>query len=471
MTPDQQDQLRSLPSVAALLQSAHNRDWAREYSAARLTQAFRLCVNRTRNDMVSGRLENSQSIESLLESARASLESSRRLALRPVINATGIVLHTGLGRAPLCDAAVDALIQVAGGYANVELDLKTGQRGRRVDLVRGLLTELTGAEAATVVNNNAAATLLILNEMSEKKKAVVSRGELIEIGGSFRMPDIMAKSGARMCEVGTTNRTRLSDYENAVDGDVGLLVRIHTSNYRVTGFTESVSLAELVELGRRCGIPVFHDLGSGALFERSEPWLRDEPNVTESVRANVDVVSFSGDKLLGGPQCGVIVGTTDVIRRLEANPLMRAFRVDKLTLSALEATLRMYLDADRADRTIPALQKLTASPEDIARRAADLLQLVRETLPDQSFELAERVTYGGGGSLPTVEIPTTVLAWRPSGLSTEEAAAALRCGDPPVIAYVQDNQVILDLRTIENGEFPVLCGRLKQVAKCGISGD
>ena len=396
--------------------------------------------------------------------ARGALEASSRLNLRPVINATGIVLHTGLGRAPLCQASVDALMQVADGYSNVELDFATGERGRRTDLVADLLVELTGAESATVVNNNAAATLLVLNELAEGRSAIISRGELIEIGGSYRMPDIMNKSGALMREVGTTNRTRLADYEAAIDERAGLLVRVHTSNYKVVGFTNSVSLKELVDLGRRRGLPVYHDLGSGALVDLS-PWgLTDEPYAAESVRTGADVVTFSGDKLLGGPQCGLIVGTAEVVRRLEKNPLARTFRVGKMTLAALEATLRLHLDGEAARSAIPALRMLTDPPEEVAARAARLQARLDTRLPQEQFEIVKEITFAGGGSLPTVQVPTSTVRWRPSSLSPNQAAQGLRRSHPPIIARIRDDAVVFDLRTLGEDELAVLTDAVVGVA-------
>ena len=456
MTPEQQAKLRELPSITELLRAAQVQEWSQSFSQGRLAYALRLAVERARQEIIAGRPEVADTAEALTQTARQSLEASARLNLRPVINATGIVLHTGLGRAPLSGPALDALMQVADGYANLELELTSGERGRRTDLVADLLVELTGAQGATVVNNNAAATLLVLNELAEGKSAIISRGELIEIGGSYRMPDIMRKSGALMREVGTTNRTRLADYEAAIDEKAGLLVRVHTSNYKIVGFTNAVSLKELVELGRRRGLPVYHDLGSGALVDLS-PWgLADEPYAAESVRTGADVVTFSGDKLLGGPQCGLVVGTAEVVRQMEKNALARTFRVDKMTLAALEATLRLHLDGEAARSTVPALRMLTEPQEEVAARAGRLQAHLKSRLPQEQFEIVKEITFAGGGSLPTVQVPSTTVRWRPSDWSSNGAGEALRRCSPPVIARIRDDAVVFDLRTLREEELPIL---------------
>ncbi|UCG33550.1 MAG: L-seryl-tRNA(Sec) selenium transferase [Phycisphaerales bacterium] len=463
MTPEQQAKLRDLPSITELLEAAQARDWSGAFSPARLTHALRLAVARARRDIVSGNLETPVTVAALVDAAHVALEAAACLGLRPVVNATGIVLHTGLGRAPLADAAVDALVQVADGYANVELELDSGQRGKRTDRVAELLVELTGAEAATVVNNNAAATLLVLNELAQGKSAIISRGQLIEIGGSYRMPDVMDKSGALMHEVGTTNRTRLSDYEAVIDESAALLVLVHTSNYKVVGFTHSVPLADLVELGHRRGIRVYHDLGSGALVDLS-PWgLHDEPYAAESIRIGADVVTFSGDKLLGGPQCGLIVGRAEIISRLQTNALARTFRVDKLTLAALEATLRLHLDPGKAISSVPVLRMLTESPEAVAARAASLQNGLAALLPGEHFEIVKDVTFAGGGSLPTVQVPTTTVRWRPTTMPAHQTAERLRQVSPPVIVRLQDDAIAFDLRTLTEGDVPVVMRAVTQV--------
>ncbi len=358
--------------------------------------------------------------------------------LRRVINASGVILHTNLGRAPLSKAAVDALA-VAAGYSNLELDLGTGKRGERAALVEGLLTSLFGGEAALAVNNNAAAVLLALTALAKGKEVAVSRGQLVEIGGAFRMPDVMRLSGARMVEVGTTNRTRAADYEQALTSRTAALLRVHTSNYRVTGFTESASLAELGEIAHRHDILLIDDLGSGATEA-----IGDEPTVAESVR-HCDVVTFSGDKLLGGPQAGIVVGRSEPVKKMARHPLARALRIDKLTLAALEATLRQRLTGHAED--LPVERMLRAPAEEMRRRAA----FWSVKLADRGVEtkLVEGASAAGGGSLPEHPVPTVLLA---IAGPASRLATALRRGVPPVIARVENDQCCLDPRTVLKGE-------------------
>jgi L-seryl-tRNA(Ser) seleniumtransferase len=368
----------------------------------------------------------------------ARLSADARPRLRRVINATGVVLHTNLGRAPLSKAAMDALA-VAAGYGNLELDLETGKRGERAALVGGLLTSLFGAGAAFAVNNNAAAVLLALTSLCKGKEVIVSRGQLVEIGGAFRMPDVMRLSGARMVEVGTTNRTRVADYEQAVTPKTAALLRVHTSNFRVTGFTESATLTELGEVARRHGVLLIDDLGSGATHA-----MGDEPTVAESV-AHCDVVTFSGDKLLGGPQAGIVVGREEPVRRMARHPLARAVRIDKLTLAALEATLRQRLAGHEVD--IPVERMLRATALDLRRRAA--LWSVKLADRGVETEIIEGTSAVGGGSLPEHALPTVLLAVKGSA---SRLATALRKGEPPVIARIEGDRCCLDPRTVLRGE-------------------
>jgi L-seryl-tRNA(Ser) seleniumtransferase len=377
-------------------------------------------------------------------------------SLRKVINATGIVLHTGLGRAPLSASAIEAIAEGASGYCNLEYNLESGGRGHRADHVLRLLTALTGAESATVVNNNAAATFLILRTLAAGREVIVSRGQLVEIGGSFRLPMIMAESGAILREVGTTNRTRLSDYEKTIGERTAVILRVHPSNYRVVGFSESVETAALAKLAHERGLVMVDDLGSGALVDLGALGLPQEPRIGESVKAGADIVCFSGDKLLGGPQCGVIVGRRSLIERLEAHPLMRTYRVDKLTLLALEATLRTYEESSEPAADIPLLAMLTASPKQLNQRAEALLVQLRANVPGEEFRIASDVGFAGGGSLPAEELPTVVIEWRPKAASVEAAVRALRNGETPVVARVRENCVCFDLRTIAQADFDLL---------------
>jgi L-seryl-tRNA(Ser) seleniumtransferase len=387
---------------------------------------------------IAAERQNGAGAEARHDAVAARLRAEVAPRLRRVINASGVILHTNLGRAPLSKAAVDALA-VAAGYSNLELDLETGKRGERAALVEGLLTSLFGGEAALAVNNNAAAVLLALTALARGKEVAVSRGQLVEIGGAFRMPDVMRLSGARMVEVGTTNRTRAADHEQAVTSRTAALLRVHTSNYRVTGFTESASLAELAEIARRHGILLIDDLGSGATEA-----IGDEPTVADSVRY-CDVVTFSGDKLLGGPQAGIVVGRTEPLRKMARHPLARAVRIDKLTLAALEATLRQRLTG-HADE-LPVERMLRAPAEEMRRRAA----FWSVKLSDRGVEtkLVEGASAVGGGSLPEHPVPTVLLA---IAGPASRLAAALRRGVPPVIARVENDQCCLDPRTVLKGE-------------------
>ncbi|MGE5553827.1 MAG: L-seryl-tRNA(Sec) selenium transferase [Betaproteobacteria bacterium] len=383
--------------------------------------------------------------------------------LRRVVNATGIVLHTNLGRAVLARAAKKLLAEVSEGYSNLEFDLATGERGSRHAHVAELLAQLTGAEAGLVVNNNAAAVLLVLSTLAAGREVVVSRGQLVEIGGAFRIPDVLARSGARLVEVGTTNKTRLADYERAITEETALLLKVHTSNFRLIGFTEEVSLVELVRLGRKQGLPVVEDLGSGVLIDVSRYGLPAEPTVQQSVAAGADLVTFSGDKLLGATQAGIVVGRAEMVERLAKNPLMRALRVDKLTLAALEATLRLYRHPELALREVPTLAMLTRPAEEVKASAERLAARVRELLGERArVDVVPDPTEAGGGSLPGTQVPSWAVGITPGeGLgSLEECLARLRSADPPVIAHLSQGRVLLNLRTVQPGEEDLIVAAL-----------
>ena len=388
-----------------------------------------------------------------MQAAVARLEAQQPLSMRAVVNATGVVLHTNLGRALLAEQAVEAVIQAAARPVNLEFDLARGERGERDEHVVEDLQALTGAEAATVVNNNAAAVLVALNTLAEGREVIVSRGELIEIGGSFRIPDVMAKSGAQLREVGTTNRTHLQDYAAAINQQSALLLKVHTSNYRIVGFTSAVSLPELVRLGGERDLPVMEDLGSGALVDLSTYGLPREPVVAERVRSGVDIVSFSGDKLLGGPQAGIIVGRRELVDRINRNPLKRALRCDKLTLAALAATLRLYRTAPDLARTLPTLRWLTrpvAEMETVGRAAVPLLQaalgdVFRVELEDSESEI-------GSGALPVETLPTKVISITHAEHGPQDVARLFRQATPPIIGRVQSGRFLLDLRGIFQAE-------------------
>jgi L-seryl-tRNA(Ser) seleniumtransferase len=412
--------LRGLPSVDEL---------ARAVEDPLAVEAARSVLSRAREEIKQG-FEPGD----LVERVQDEIARTRRPVLRRVLNATGVILHTNLGRAPLAEAAIERVGDVARGYSNLEYDLSAGSRGSRQDHAAGLLRRLTGAEAALVVNNNAAAVLLALAALAEGREVVVSRGELIEIGDGFRIPDVLVRSGARLVEVGTTNRTRAGDYERAIGADTALLLRVHQSNFRVVGFTELPTVAELTVVARRHGLPLIDDLGSGVLLE-----LRDEPSARNSLAAGADLVCFSGDKLLGGPQAGIVLGRADLVERLRRHPLQRAMRADKLTLAALEGTLGLYLEPERALREVPVLRMLVEPGDRILERAQRLAERV-----DGSVE--ETVGRVGGGALPLAELPSFACAVE------EELAAALREGDPPVVGIVRDGRLLLDCRTLTDPE-------------------
>jgi seryl-tRNA(sec) selenium transferase len=384
--------------------------------------------------------------------------------LRRVVNATGVILHTNLGRAPLCPEALQRILEVGKGYSNLEFDLIKGERGRRYDHVSRLLCALTHAQDALIVNNNAAAVLLVLNTLSEGKETIVSRGELIEIGGEFRIPEIMRKSAARLREVGTTNRTRLGDYEKAINKDTGLILKVHTSNFRIVGFTEEADMESLVALGHKRRIPVMDDLGSGCVINLDNYGLEHEPTIREVLAAGVDVVTFSGDKLLGGPQAGIILGRNEILEKIKKNPLNRALRIDKLTLAALEATLMHYLDPAAVVKKIRPLQALTEPIEAVRKRARKLInKLQKSNFDDLEFFLRDNFAAAGGGSLPTQKIPTVLVGIKNKKIHASRMEEMLRQLEMPIIVRVDKNEIFIDLRTVAEDEFTFIVEGLRQI--------
>ena len=455
-----QSALRSLPSVDQVLRRIKGDPALKGITRARIVQAVREVLAGERRRLLNGPKRSGalapSDPDTLAQRVLAELSRAGVFSLVPVINATGVVLHTNLGRALLSPLALERLCRVASAYSNLEMDLKSKERGSRYAHVDALLRRLTGAEASLVVNNNAAAVLLALESLARGKEVVVSRGELIEIGGEFRIPDIMRRSGAILREVGTTNRTHLKDYADAIGPETALLLKVHTSNYRVLGFTAQVGTRELVELGRSRGIPVMEDLGSGCFLDLRPYGFPYEPTVQEAVLAGLDLVSFSGDKLLGGPQAGIVVGTAALVERLRANPLNRALRIDKLTLAGLEATLYAY-EAGQALETIPTLRMLTEPLGAVRRRARRLL---RRLSPAVAAALGATLVEGraqiGGGSFPLVELPTVALAMGTVAHRAEALDQALRAGEPPVIGRIAEDRLLLDCRTILNTDVPLL---------------
>jgi L-seryl-tRNA(Ser) seleniumtransferase len=440
--------LRHLPAVTTVLETAAVAALEPAHGRDAIVAAVRAELDGLRERLKAGEaLDGEIAAEAVATRVAARVEASSAPTLRPVINATGIVLHTNLGRSPVAEAAAKAAYDAARGYLNLELDLGTGKRSSRQDPIRDAIVPLLGCESATAVNNCAAATVITLRALAAGKEVIVSRGQLVEIGGSFRIPEIMAVSGATLREVGTTNITRIGDYEKTITPNTGLLLRVHHSNYRVSGFTKSASLEELVALGRKHNIPVVDDVGSGALIDFARFGLPGDPVVGESLKTGADLVLFSGDKLLGGPQAGVIVGRKELIQRIEKDPLMRAFRLDKMTLAALEATLRLYRHPDRALREVPTLRMLGMSQAEIRRRAESVAGQLRG-IPGLRVEVRDDSAFVGGGSLPDLPLPTAVIAVALDGLSDAVFAERLRAGRPAVMARVQDGRVLFDLRTV-----------------------
>ena len=453
------EKFRLLPSVDEVLRLQSDKQQS-YIPRSMLVEAVRKALDSYRERIINGLATGDTKeivLREIVEITDVNLHNACQPNLRPVINATGVVLHTNLGRAILSENARRAVQTVSNGYANLELDLSTGKRGSRYSAVEGILTKLTGAEAALVVNNNASAVLLALGTLARNREVIVSRGQLVEIGGSFRIPDVMVQSGAVLVEVGTTNKTYPDDYRQAVTEETGLLLQVHTSNYRIVGFTRETSIAEMVQVGQEYNLPVMSDLGSGFLVDLSRFGLPPEPTVQEVVSGGADVVTFSGDKLLGGPQAGIIVGKKKYIDLMKKNPLTRAVRIDKFTVASLEATLRDYLDPETALLKIPTLRMLTVNQAELEQKAgflADKITPLIKTMADVTVEKSfSRV---GGGAMPITELPTTTVALLPRHISLDEFMGRLRRHNPAVIGRAQDSKLLLDPRTILEGEEALL---------------
>jgi len=445
------DARRALPSVHALVDDELMRPLLDHTPRPLVTDAARAVIERARRDPSTAPRDSA----AWAAAVGAALAERLRPSLRPVYNATGIVLHTNLGRAPLADAALAAIQQTAAGYSNLEYDLEHGARGSRYDHCVTLLRELTGAEDGIVVNNCAAALVLVLNTLADGREAIVSRGELIEIGGSFRVPDIMAKSGARLVEVGTTNRTYAADYSAAITDQTTGIVKVHRSNFAVEGFVAEATLSDLAGLARAHGIALIHDFGSGLLLSLERYGLAGEPTVSDAVRAGANAIAMSGDKLLGGPQAGLIVGDTAIIAHCRKNPLLRALRVDKLTIAALEATLALYRDPERAVRLVPALAMLTTPEPAVRARASALVD--RLCSAGIEADVVSSVASVGGGAFPTARIPSAAVSLTRDPVATE---ARLRGGSPAIVARIADDRVLLDMRSVPVRDDAGLCTAL-----------
>jgi len=460
--------LRSIPAVDTILNQSPIQELLKELPRKLVLNAIRAEIDGLRQQVLSSgdvlSWEEVNNIKLLAERVVIRAKNNARLNLRKVINATGIIIHTNLGRAPLLPEAMEKIKEIAEGYSNLEYDLEKAQRGSRYQHVEDIIKELSGGESALVVNNNAAAVLIVLNTLAKGYEVIVSRGELIEIGGSFRLPDIMVQSGCRLREVGTTNKTKLSDYEQAVSPETRLILTAHTSNYRILGFTERVDLKDLVRLGHKMNLPVMKDLGSGNFIDLTGYGLEDEPTVGETISSGVDVATFSGDKLLGGPQAGIIVGKKHYLDAIKRNPLLRAIRIDKLTLAALEVTLRQYLEPEKALHSIPVLKMLSAQPEELKEKAKALFRQIKKKAKDAyEVSLGEDFSQAGGGALPLQNLPTWVVTVIPRSFSVTELDRRLRKHQPPIITRVSQERVVIDVRTVFLNEISIISDALARV--------
>lgn len=455
--------LRKIPKIDEILKQPSIE--AADCSHSILMESIRETLDSLRQDILGGNDSVSLEMDDICAQVMELVTQKNTMHLRPVINATGIILHTNLGRAKLSDRAVDAITSIAQDYNNLEYNLEKGARGSRYDHVDKLICKITGAEAAMAVNNNAAAVMLILSTMAKGHEVVVSRGELVEIGGAFRVPDIMAQSGGTLVEVGTTNKTHYSDYVNAITEETGALLKVHTSNFKIMGFFEEVTLEEMVEIGHSRNLPVIYDMGSGSLVRLENYGIQDEPNVLDLMKTGVDILSFSGDKLLGGPQAGIIIGKKEWIDKMKKNPLTRAFRIDKFTLAALEATLRDYLDPDVALKSIPTLQMMTATLDDLKPKGQKLYDLLSNEPEGYTVELTEDFGQIGGGSVPTQMIPSVVIALKTTKISLDKLEEELRKVSLPIIARISKERMLFDVRTIDERHFEYINETLRKLCK------
>jgi L-seryl-tRNA(Ser) seleniumtransferase len=457
-----------IPSVDRLLKSPVIREISPQYSHNLILKAINEVLEEFRDEIKNGKAMDSSdlALERVSSAVVERLKLLDQPSLKPVINATGVVVHTNLGRSILPEQALEKFRQIAGGYSNLEYDLRKGERGSRYSHVESILLEITSAEGAMAVNNNAAAVLVSLETLARGREVVVSRGELVEIGGSFRIPEVMRKSGAKMVEVGATNKTHLRDYEGAIGPETALLLKVHKSNFHLVGFTEEVDRLQLVKLGRRYGIPVMEDLGSGCFVDFSKYGLIKEPTVQEVLAQGVDLVTFSGDKLLGGPQAGIILGRKDLVEAIRKNQLSRALRIDKLTLLALEETLRIYRDEQAALREIPTLRMILASQKSLKDRARRLIKLAGK-VDAGNFTLAIRGGQSkvGGGALPLLVLSTSLICLTPGKLSANVLEESFRASDPPIIVRIEKDQVLLDVRTIQEGELKIVAEAIRRLSQ------
>jgi len=455
---------RKLPKVDLLLKEEKIEKLCQEYGRGFVTECIRAELDHARSLIASEKLEEAEGyLEDFIKNVEQRVEMESEYPLRKVINATGIILHTNLGRAPLGKVHLDAVTQAMCSYSNLEYELQTGKRGKRWTHYADLIAKIAGTESAIAVNNNAASLTLIFGALSKGKEVIVSRGEAIEIGGKFRIPEVIEQSGALLHEVGTTNKTRISDYEDAINENTGALLKVHTSNYKVIGFTEEVTLEQLVELGKKYNLPVIMDLGSGVLIDLEKYGLAHEPTVQEQVKKGADLVCFSGDKLLGGPQAGIIVGKKAFVEKIEHYPLMRAIRLDKCAIAALSATFREYMDEERAMKNIPVLYMIARPLDELKVQAEKLSESM--AAGDEKWDVCveESESMVGGGSLPGEVLPSYAVTIAPKDLSCEELAEKMRKSRIPVIAYIKNEKVWLDMRTVEPADVVVLIECLNEI--------
>ena len=450
-----------IPRVDDILDRESTKELLKYMPRKIVLDSIRSEIDEIRNKIKSkilDEIEIIKEIENIELKIKKTADEKNSYKLKRVINATGVVIHTNLGRSLISKKIMDNIVEIAANYSNLEYELNAGTRGSRYSHLEEIITEITGGEDAMVVNNNAAAVMLVLSTIAKEQEVIVSRGELIEIGGSFRIPDVMEQSGAKLVEVGTTNKTHLWDFENAINENTGALLKVHTSNYRILGFTSNVDSEELFQLKKKYNLPLIEDLGSGVLVDLSQYGIEYEPTVQDSLKKGVDIVTFSGDKLLGGPQAGIIVGKKEYIKAMKKNPLTRAFRVDKFTISALEATLRFYLDEGVAVKEIPTLRMLTISLDELNDKALELKSIIDEKINDDSFktEIEDNYSEVGGGSLPLEKLPTKCIVISLENYSTQEFENNLRKFHIPIIARLYKDRVYLDLRTIKQEEFHVV---------------
>ena len=469
ISENQKKLLRELPGVDHVLELSKTDRFIKGIPKTVVVNSIRAVIESKRKDILAGNQNIGRkglSDTRIMELVKTAIEKAMTPNLKCLVNATGIVVHTNLGRSLLPEEATENLTTIASRYSNLEYELDAGKRGSRHKIVEDILCEISGAQAGMVVNNNAGAVLLCLETIARGKEVIVSRGELVEIGGSFRVPDVMAKSGGILREVGTTNRTHKKDYENAISESTALLLKVHRSNYSVIGFTAELSLSELVELAAKHELPIMEDLGSGTFIDFSKYGLAKEPTVQESVATGADVITFSGDKLLGGPQAGIIVGKKSLIDEIKKNPLARALRIDKLTLAALETILRFYRDEEIAVRSIPTLRMLTMGIDEIEKRASAINNSLRQLGDSRlSISFATLSSKAGGGALPLLELPSKCLTIQIRQLSANALARYMRENNPPIIGRIDNDAFIVDPRTLQDDDLPIICTAIKDILK------